>query len=120
MLGAGIGDPGGSGVSRPRASKKPGVEEATLGRSGASLVSRECVTEPGRDMVSIESEAKGSSPTSDDELSLAVPGPVWNALGGRRAPEPAAAAAPAVGPMTSSTMLLRSTEFDAFTMGSTS
>ena len=102
MLGGGMGDPGGSGVApRSRASKKPGVDADALGMSGASLVSRECVTEPGRETESMESDAKGSSPTREDVLAFAVPAPPRNELGGGRP------AAPLVfGPMTSSTMLL--------------
>ena len=129
--GGGIGDPGTSRESRGReASKYPrdwdGLTAEEVGRSGASLVSRECATDGGWEIESIESDANGSSPTREDELAFAVPGPARNEVGGGARPGPAAAApaptaAPAVlGPMTSSMMRLRSTEFDALTIGSTS
>ena len=67
MLGGGIGDPGGSGAELGvRDSKKPGALRFAFGSSGVSLVSRECVWR-------FESDAKGSSPTSDVVLPLPLP-----------------------------------------------
>ncbi len=123
---AGIGDPGGSGASRRGCdSKNPGVDcdagldsNGVLNRSsGASLVSRECEVEPYCEWAGVIGpgrvvmDANGSSPMSDALLS-APASPPRNELGGARPP--------AVGPMTSSTMRLRSTALDAFTSGSTS
>ena len=111
MLGGGIGDPGGSGAELGvRDSKKPGALRFAFGSSGVSLVSRECVWR-------FESDAKGSSPTSDVVLPLSLPRRTpcapRNALGGC-----GCEAEVGLGPMTSSMILLRSTADAAFS-GST-
>ena len=88
------------------------------GRRGVSLVSRECAALGARDALSMGNDANGSSPTSDDVLLAAPPRGRMRPGGGR----PCAAAVPALppGPMTSSTIRLRSTALDALVMGSTS
>ena len=129
----GIGEPGGSGASRRACtSKNPGVEcdacadsEGALkrARSGDSLVSRECAVvdpEPYCECLgvsvapSVVNDANGSSPMSDAVLSRTEPPPLRKEVGGPRPPPLP------LGPMTSSTIRLRSTALDAFTSGSTS